>query len=146
MSSIDRLTNLARGVISDGQKRFEEGGGLTGAARRVGKQAREAAETAREAVQEGLSSLSEEGAPVVADPARAAAEEEVASLRPRPRRSVSPSTPAPQSDALSKKLAALDARLHSGAIDKPTWESERAVLLDAHDRAVSGRTPRRRTL
>lgn len=148
MSSIDRFTNLAKGVLADGQKRLEAGGGLSGAARRVGRQAREAALSAKEVVEDGLTSLTEDTPPDAVDPELAAAREEVDGLRAAPRTPTSPraSAPVSSSDPLSRELEALDVRLRTGAIDRATWEAERTVVLDAADRASAQPTPRRRTL
>jgi hypothetical protein len=149
MSSFDRLTNLARGVLADGQKRLDAEGGLAGVARRAGAQVRSAAESAREAVHEGLSEGALPSSGLVEDPALVAAREEVEGLRLPPEsvpsRPTHPSGPR-GSSALSEQLAALDVQLRSGQLDKPTWEAERTRLLDAHDREATARSPRRRTL
>ena len=149
MSSFDRLTNLARGVLADGQKRLDAEGGLAGVARRAGAQARSAAESAREAVQEGLTGGALPSSVLADDPALVAAREEVEGLRPpppsvssRPTDTAGPRVPG----ALSDQLAALDMRLRAGQIDNATWEAERTRLLDAHDREATARSPRRRTL
>ncbi len=151
MSSIDRLANLARGVLADGQKQFEAKGGLEGAARRMGSKVREAAESTRSAVAEGISSLADADDPPLIDPAREAARREVAELKsmdasyrgPAPSKGVADG---PLSEGLAGELRRLDDRLHAGDLSRAEWEVERSRLLDAHDRAASRSTPRRRTL
>lgn len=150
MSSIDRLANLAKGVISDGQKRFDAGGGLSGAARRASTKARAAAESARTAVEEGWSGLTDvstDDADPLVDPALAAARSEVDDLRAASSIQERASSPAPAAtDGLSAELAALDAQLRAGDLNRAQWEDARTRLLDAHDRASTDRSPRRRTL
>ena len=151
MSSINRFTNLARGVLADSQKQFEAKGGLEGAARRVGDRVREVAESTRTAVAEGIGSLSEADDPPLVDPALEAARREVANLKSvAGAQGTSASTlkaeAAAASEGLAGELQRLDARLHAGELSRAEWEGERSRLLDAHDRASSRTTPRRRTL
>jgi len=152
MSTFDRLTNLAKGAVADGRKRFEEGGGIEGLARRAGKQARVVADAAREAavsVQDGVAQRTSAGhfaSDSEEDREWAAAREEVASLRPSGTRGDSPQDAAVMDD-LAARLAALDRRHRSGGLARDAWLAERSKLLDELDR--SGRAdkgPRRRTL
>jgi hypothetical protein len=151
MSSIDRFTNLARGVLADSQKQLEAEGGLEGAARRMGARVREVAESTRSAVAEGIGSLSETGDPPLIDPALEAARREVANLKSvagahgvsAPTTTAEDATPP---KGLAGELRGLDDRLHAGQLSRAEWEVERSRLLDAHDRAASRSTPRRRTL
>ncbi|HCH64380.1 MAG: hypothetical protein CL927_20895 [Deltaproteobacteria bacterium] len=149
MSSIDRLTNLARGVLADGQKQFEDNGGLEGAARRVGERVRAVAESTRSAVNQGLTAPAASDDPPLLDPALAAARREVAELKDssvaRASSAAAASVRAPQS-GLASELARLDERLRSGMLSQGEWEAERSRLLDAHDRSTARSTPRRRTL
>ena len=160
MSTFDRLTNLAKGAVSDGRKRFEDGGGLEGLARRAGDKAREVADAARDAavaVQDDLSQRTSAGSfasdstsTLRDDRSWAAAREEVASLRPGPPRTggtgTGRSTAAP-ADGPAAHLAALDRRHRSGELDKAAWLAERARLLDELDRSQRlDEKPRRRTL
>lgn len=153
MSAIDRLANLARGVVADGQKRFDAGGGLEGATQRVSDRARELAESARQVVEGGLPGGpdAESGTAAPSEWSRARAEVDGLASAPSTRPTAS-STPARASSAtasdatLSAGLAELDEKLRAGSIDRPTWEADRAALLDAHDRTSRPRTPRPRTL
>jgi hypothetical protein len=151
MSSIDRFTNLARGVIADSQKQFDANGGLEGAARRVGQRVREVAENTRSAVNQGLSGRPDADDPPLVDPALEAARREVAELKAttaNPGRSTrsSVSVPSAEVEGVAAELARLDERLRSGALSRVEWEAERTRLLDAHDRSTARTTPRRRTL
>ena len=150
MSSIDRFTNLARGVLADSQKQLEANGGLEGAARRMGARVREVAESTRSAVSEGIGGLADPDGPPLVDPALEAARREVANLQSvaaerlsaRPGKADAGSS----SEGLAGELGRLDARLHAGELSRAEWEVERSRLLDVHDRTSSRSTPRPRTL
>ena len=167
MSTFDRITNLAKGAVSDGRKRFEDGGGLEGLARRAGERARGVADAARDAAVAAQDDLAERtSAGTFArdvsqdnvqqgavqqdngqqDNAWAAARQEVESLRPRRSREAKPQETV-QVDAFADRLASLDRRHRSGDLDKSEWLAQRARLLDELDRSHrTEKGPRRRTL
>ena len=152
MSTFDRITNLAKGAVSDGRKRFDDGGGLEGLARRAGERAREVADAARDAavaVQDDLAERTSAGTfvrDVPQDKAWAAARQEVESLRPQRSPVASPQETA-QVDAFADRLSTLDRRHRSGELDKAEWLDQRARLLDELDRSQrTEKGPRRRTL
>ncbi len=152
MSTFDRLTNLAKGAVADGRRRFDEGGGIDGIARKAGERARTVADAAREAavsLQDGVAERTSVGTLAAAaghDREWAAARSEVDAMRPARSRKAPP-VEVEEESGLTRKLAALDRRHRSGAVSKEAWLSERAQLLDELDRSTrADKNPRRRTL
>jgi len=152
MSTFDRLTNLAKGAVADGRRRFDDGGGIEGLARKAGERARTVADAARDAavsIQDGVAERTSVGSSAATseqDREWVAARAEVDALRAARARTESPQE-AEEIDDLTSRIAALDRRYRSGAVTKEAWLSERARLLDELDRsAQADKAPRRRTL